>query len=750
MPHLSVITRLKTQLAPLRPLLQRIGEPKRAWLAGCLVLLLTLLLSSNLTPDKVTLQIGDLSPEEIRAHRTVEYISVTETQRLREEAARRVPNVYNEIPYSTSDAMETVRKTFSLVEEAAAPLPSARRAAPPDSALARLKDRLPVAATDTTLRLLLAAPPDSLNALRSATERLVEGAMSEDIRNMPSDLPRARLRISTDARTLPAFSPAERLALADLAGATLRPNRSLDSDRTERLRDDERMSVRPVPRQILRGEILLNKDEPVTAAHIEKLLALGLQKPAFDLSRVVYLGLILAGLIVLFSLYLREYDPKVFNDFHRLLLIAILVAVSVLGLKIGTSVLGLKINSSSIGYLDSLWVCTAAMIVSALVGPHVAVPMAALLAVGTGISLDIELRFVMAAFVSSLAGIYTASHLRDRSSLLRMGATLTGVNLITVLLLSGFAGDIRSSFLEGIGWAFGCGIGSAGLFWFGIAALERPFGVVTHVGLLELCDTNRPILKRLLMEAPGTYHHSMVVANLCEGAAEDVGADPLLTRAMAYYHDIGKLRRPQFFIENQRVENVHDRLNASLSMLVIAAHVRDGLDMARDLRLPPPLLDGIREHHGTGLVTYFYHQAAGEQGPSAELEQQFRYDGPRPQSKETALLMLADSVEAASRVLKKPTPGGIEDLVERIFRSRLNDGQLDECDLTLRDVERISRSFARVLTAMLHTRIDYPKVITTTEAKKALKYAAFDSKSGADAGAEPTPIEDSDRPAVAS
>jgi hypothetical protein len=744
MARITALTLLKSRLAPLRPFLKRMGEPKRLWLGAGLVLALTVLLSSNLIPDKVTLQVGDLSPEELRAHRTVEYISALETQHLRDEAAKRVPNVYDEIPYATSDALENVGKTFRLIADARSPQNPLS-----SSEFARLKRRLPLPLTDATVLLLLNTKPDGLNALKSAAERLVEGAMSDEIRDMPSDLPRVRLKISTDVRGMPGFSPMERVALADIAGSIVRPNRALNSERTERLRDEERLSVRPVPRQILKGEIVLHKDEPVTPDHIEKLLALGLQKPALDWSRVVYLGLILGVLVFMFSLYLRETDSEIYNDFHRLLLLAVLVAVCVLGLKVGTSVLGAKIDSSTVGYLNTLWLATAAMLVSALVGPHVGVAMAALLAVGTGLSLDIEIRFVAAAFVSSLAGIYAASHVRDRSSLVRMGVTLSSVNIVIVVLLSGFGGDLKGNFLSGLTWAIGCGMGSALLFWLGVALLERPFGVVTHVGLLELCDTNRPILKRLLMEAPGTYHHSLVVASLCEGAAETVGADALLVRAMAYYHDIGKLRRPQFFVENQRVENIHDRLNPSLSMLVIAAHVRDGIEMARDLKLPPPIVDGIREHHGTGLVTYFYHQAAGAEGPSPELEHQFRYDGPKPQTKETAILMLADGVEAASRVLQKPTPGQIEDLIGRILHDRLNDGQLDECDLTFRDLDGISQSFSRALTAMLHSRIEYPKVIPAGDAKKALKYASLHPKPDESAGAEPEAVEDTDSAAAA-
>jgi putative nucleotidyltransferase with HDIG domain len=728
----------------LRPYLRRLGDPKRLWLGGLLVLALTVLLSSNLIPDKISLRVGDLSPEEIRAHRSVKYVDIQETQRLRSEAERRVPKIYDEVPYAATDVVQNITETFRIINGERSSSKSS-----PSPALNSLRHRLPINLSDSSLLLLFKSSPDGFYALQKAAERLAGQAMSADLRDAPSDLPAERDRINAEARKLP-FSPSERIAIGELVGNAIKPNQVLNLKKTERLREEERMSVTPVRLTLLRGEVILHKDERVTPEHIEKLQALGLQQPALDWSRVGFLGLVLGVFVYLFSLYLREYQPAVYKDYRRLTLLAVLVTVSVIGLKIGTTILGLKVDSSTIGYLNMLWIATASMLVSVLVGPHVAVTIAALLSVGTGLSLDIELRFVTAALISSLAGIYAASHLRDRSCLVRMGVTLTVTNVAIVLLLSGFGGDLSGTFLLGLGWAAGCGIGTALLFWLGVAVLERPFGVTTHVGLLELCDTNRPILKRLLMEAPGTYHHSLVVASLVESAAEGIGADPLLGRAMAYYHDIGKLRRPQFFVENQRVENMHDRLSPSLSMLVIAAHVRDGYEMGRELRLPPPILDGIREHHGTGLVKYFYHQALGENTPSTELEQQFRYDGPKPQTKETAILMLADGVEAASRVLVKATPGQIEDLVNRLVHERLADGQLDECDLTFRDLETISQLFIRTLTGMLHSRIEYPKVITASEAKKVLRYAAFDSKPKTDERPEPAAAEGSGPTAAAS
>ncbi|MGH7751551.1 MAG: HDIG domain-containing metalloprotein, partial [Gemmatimonadales bacterium] len=247
-----------------------------------------------------------------------------------------------------------------------------------------------------------------------------------------------------------------------------------------------------------------------------------------------------------------------------------------------------------------------------------------------------------------------------------------------------------------------------GIFAIGVLPyLENLFGLVTPIKLLELSNPGHPLLRRLQMEAPGTYHHSVIVANLAEAAADAIGADGLLVRVGTYYHDVGKIRRPVFFVENQiGVENPHERMSPSLSALTVAAHVRDGQDMAREYGLPNSVADFIPEHHGTTLITYFYHQAV-ERGDEPEPAA-FRYEGPKPQTRETAIVMLADAVEAAVRSLPRPTPDRIYEVVRRIIHERLEDGQLDECDLMFRDLEQIAQTFTRVLTGIFHPRIEYP------------------------------------------
>jgi len=260
-------------------------------------------------------------------------------------------------------------------------------------------------------------------------------------------------------------------------------------------------------------------------------------------------------------------------------------------------------------------------------------------------------------------------------------------------LLLGTVNGVASSFLT---------VGA--LHWF-----ESGFKITSSVRLLELSNPNRPLLKRLLMEAPGTYHHSILVGNLAEAAAEAVQADSTLVRVGSMYHDIGKLKRPYFFIENQFTQdNPHDKIAPTLSSLIITSHVKDGLELAKENKLPQQIQDIISQHHGDGLVSFFYHKAL--EGNDEVPEEAFHYDGPKPQTKEAALVALADNVEAAVRSMKQPTPGRVEGLVRKIVKDKLNDGQLDQSDLTFQDLDRIAMAFVRVLSGIFHSRVEYPEL----------------------------------------
>ncbi len=319
-------------------------------------------------------------------------------------------------------------------------------------------------------------------------------------------------------------------------------------------------------------------------------------------------------------------------------------------------------------------------------------------------SFELGILFFVGASVSTVFLV----NVRRRSQIIRAGFIAGLLQMLTWLFIQNFqiANDFNSGiilFINGVA----CGIIVVGL----LPVFEYIFGRITNISLLEMSDFNQPVFKRLMLEAPGTYHHSLVVGNLSEAACEAVSANALLARIGAYYHDIGKIEKAEYFSENQNLgASKHEDLSPSMSKLIIINHVKKGESFAKRYRLNPKIIDFILQHHGTSLVYYFYHRALenGEEN-NAISEEGFRYPGPKPRTKETAIVLLADSVEAASRAIKDPTPGRIEQEVHKIINNKFIDGQLDECELTLKDLEKISGIFIRLLTSIYHSRITYPQ-----------------------------------------
>ena len=320
------------------------------------------------------------------------------------------------------------------------------------------------------------------------------------------------------------------------------------------------------------------------------------------------------------------------------------------------------------------------------------------------------LGFFLYTFVGSLTAIFALVGQKDRATLLKAGAMVGLANLYSIL-----AWSLLSGATESLGFHLLCGLAN-GLFVailsLGLLPLfEYLFEVATDFRLVELCNLNHPLLREMILKAPGTYHHSVVVGTLAEAAAEAIGANTLLCRVGAYYHDIGKMTKPLYFVENQAdAKDRHENLEPSLSSLVIVSHVKAGVELGRAYGLPPAVVEMIPQHHGTRLVTFFYHKAKGTEDPDlgAVQEEKFRYPGPKPQTKEAAILMLADAVEAASRTLTERTPGRFQALVAKIVNAIFTDGQLNECELTFRELRLIEESFVRVLSGIYHHRVDYP------------------------------------------
>ncbi len=471
-------------------------------------------------------------------------------------------------------------------------------------------------------------------------------------------------------------------------------------------------------------QVIIREGDPVDASDLAVLRQLGLLR-----TRAAWPALLGVALAVLFVgamvyCYAFRFRRQLLAQENNLVLLGLIFSFTLLVAKGVTS---LKISAQPevanlIGYLVPL--AGGAMLTAILLDPGLAIFSSFLLSIFVGMMMDGQLSFAVAGFAGCLAGVFGVSSLSDRFGLMRSGLYVALATSSAVLVLGLLEGTPAHLVLIGMGMGLLNGFFSSVLTLGCLPYLETTFGITSHVRLLELANPNQPLLKRLLMEAPGTYHHSILVGNLAEAAAEAVQADPLLVRVGSYYHDIGKLKRPYFFVENQVArDNPHEKIAPSLSTLIITSHVKDGLELGRAYKLPKSILDIIGQHHGTSLVAYFYQRALASERPELVTESDFRYDAVKPQTKEAALVMLADSVEAAVRALQRPTPGRLEGLTRRIIKEKLHDGQLDECDLTFKDLDRVAEAFVQVLTGIFHSRIEYPESLPAEGERRKAKGA---------------------------
>lgn len=680
---------------------------QRLGIATVTIAVLCLVFSGRFIPDKVMLQPGDISPREIRAQRTVRYVDIEETRRLREMAAKQVDTVYEQLPFARVDALRSVKDAFEAITRA-------RGMRPPES-VHWLTQQLPALSAELALAALQ-LPAGDLQKAREAALAQVEAAMQREIRADTTDLAERKRAVQAACTQQLGRGALSQLTAAICASA-LRPNRVPDVARTEALRERERRRVPPVYRTLVAGDVVIRRGERVTDQHIEMFTALGMRNPHLHWASILAILILVTMMVVLASLHIAHYHPRVYNQPRQLWLISVVVALSALGVKLGSGLLGLPLSGVQLGYLTVMSTTMAGMLLAVLVSPHLATLLVGMLAIQSALLMNGDMRFAAISLMSSLVGIYSVWRLHDRYDLLRAGLWISATSLLLTWVLGWMSQETITEMGVGSAWAVLMSVLAVGGFAIFIAVLERPFGAVTHLRLLELSSPEHPLLKELMLRAPGTYAHSIMVSHLADAAAKAIGADSLLARVGCYYHDVGKMRRPEFFVENQRMENVHNRLTPSLSALIIAAHVKDGLDLADQYRLPRPVRDIIAQHHGTSLISFFYQQAlAGCEMHTPVLEQQFRYSGPKPQSKEAGIVMLADAVEAASRSLSRPTPARIKSLVSHIIQEKIADGQLDECTLTFSEVHKIEEAFCRLLGAMLHSRVEYPSSAAITHA----------------------------------
>ena len=522
-------------------------------------------------------------------------------------------------------------------------------------------------------------------------------------------------------------TPDLRNLIVDFAQRLIQPNITLNRSETEKRKKEAYSAVKPIFYKIKSGEMLLREGERVTK---DQLLKLKIYQEGVKNEKVLTncIGSALFILCILMTIYALciHNRPNLNNTKNLLFLASVLITfffISSISESLADPVshyTPFSISADSISY--GIPLAAGAMTTCLFLGIELAIPIAMLIAIGTAIIFKNRFDIFIYFLLNGLMAAYWMQNCRERKVFIKAGLKLGLLNVILVTVVDVYIGGTTIfKLMWDWGFAFSGGVG-AGIVTAGIAPLvEIAFDYTTDIKLLELANLDQPILRRLMLEAPGTYHHSVIIGTMVEAAASEIGANPSLAKVCGYFHDIGKIRKPLYFIENQaNGVNRHDKLAPSMSSLILIAHIKDGVEIAKQNKLGHAIIETIRQSHGTSLISYFYDKAKQLKGENGININDFRYPGPRPQTREAGLVMLADAVEAASRTLSNPTPTRIKGLVQNLINRIFSDGQLDNCELTLKDLHNIAKSFNKILNGIYHHRIEYPEKQFLTNGKQLL------------------------------
>ena len=694
----------------------------------------------GLTPTEFS--VGDIAPRDIKAPRDLLVPDKELTEQKRLEAEKNIASLYDYDPAIGDVIASRVNQVFDSLQAAdSVELPAERQIEELASSFGVQTDRQGLAALKE-----LSSKESNKGLVSQILSQIYQRKIAGNLKLFEADRPQGivyrhfntqietpdNLRhtviglgqlqdLLTKSVRDTSLPDAQKKALNDLIQPMLRPNISYNQNETEARRQEAKEDVQPVLIQVKKGEMIVREGERMSAAQVNRLAALQDETNTVVLWRNAS-GLLLSCFLLVYFAHtfairnIRKYRP----ENRDLVFLAAVFVVHILVLKVSifiSTALGTAlpyIDQNAYYYVFPFAVGT--MLVRIVLNSEISLVFAILSAITTGVLFGNSFVMTMFAFLTSLAGAHWVRHVNERSSLFRAGVRLGLFNvtlLVALHLMTSKAFDLQ--FIYKLGFGFSGGLAAAVMVTGIVPLVESLFRYTTNIKLLELANMNNPVLRDLMVQAPGTYHHSIIVGNLAEAAAENIGVNPLMARVAAYYHDIGKIKKPLYFIENiGGRENRHDKLAPSMSALILMAHVKDGVEMARENRLGRTLTGIIREHHGTSLMKYFYDRAKNKVQPGVEHvdERDYRYAGPKPQTREAGLIMLADAVEAASRTLADPTPARIQGMVQKIINNIFIDGQLDECELTLKDIHNIAKSFNMVLGGIFHYRIDYPEPVS--------------------------------------
>jgi len=682
-------------------------------LLGCTVVLCAMFLLA-ITPQRYDLKVGDISPTTITASKDV--VDEISTTRQREAAAQQVEPTYifkEDVAGEVKQNLTTILSQVSAVQQYGSKL--LEQAYPGDAAAQKshkfTDEELKYARTlltqlnlaDYQLKTLLQSTVEQIANVRVNLTAAVENALNTTIREGYVNETIQYLQQMTAYKT-------EMNLLQNVVTPILRkviqPNMVIDQEATEKLREEARAAVDPVIYK--QGQNIVLARERVTANQLTMLRSLGLLDDD-NVDVMMYVGgvlLVLIGMAVLIT-GLLLFDRETLHSPKRLIILSL-----ILSLTMGLCIVGRLVHS----YFTP--VLLAAMMITGLINAQagiagslsMSVLVSALVAGSDSTYGAAMVHILFTAFIGGLIAVFIIRKKPYRQQVLLSGFATALGNMLIILSIGFMTNTSVADVFANALWSAGGALISAILCIALDPVFESVFKLATATKLLELSNPNHPLLRRLLIEAPGTYHHSIIVANLAEAAAEAVGGNPLLARAGAYFHDIGKLKRPMYFKENQMGENPHEHTNPYVSAAIVTAHTRDGLIMAQQAHLPQEIQSIIAQHHGDTPVAWFYHKATQlADGQPVDIAD-FRYDGKRPSTIESAVIMLADTVEAAVRSMSDPTPESIRAFIAKLIAGKLDDGQLSNAPLTLKDITKISDAFATVLQGVFHERIEYPTI----------------------------------------
>lgn len=677
----------------------------KRWLIYIAVFLMTyLLLLTSIAPKKHNLSVGDIAPVDIKA--PIDTIDEMATQEKVQEAIAKAKEdkQYSVKSEVKTQAIENVNKLFSKI---LSEISSSKEA---KDKLTEVKKVEAFKLSDDEYNTLLALSASQVSDVQTIAVNTLEEVYAKNIEDNNYEALQNARNIALEELQSNNLDMALEDCLTTIVYSQIKPNFFIDTEKTEeKIKEAEKSVQKEI---IKKNQIIVKEGEPVTERQIEILEELGLLSNGITKSNVSsFLALAVLVALILFIQFSYIYKERsdVFKSTKLITLISS-INIIVLGLSMGLNIISPYI----------IPVVCGAILMTILIDYRISLVTNLLNLIFISIIVGFNPSIILLSILSIILGSTAVKKVQQRNDIIYSTgyiAVIIGVLALTIGMIS--SNNLKENFIQ-TGYTL-IGVVLSGILAVGLLPFfESIFDVVTNIKLLELSNPNQPLMKKLIMEAPGTYHHSMMVANLAEAAAELVGGNPVIARVGAYYHDIGKTKRPYFFGENQIArDNPHDKITPNLSTLIILSHTKDGLEMAKEQKIPKVIQDIIVQHHGTTLVKYFYFKAKKEaENPDEIKEEDFRYPGPIPNTKEAGILMLADSVEASVRSITDPTKGKIEEMVNNIINDKLNNRQLVDCDLTLKDVEIIRKSFLKTLDGIYHHRIEYPSEAKTKKEVK--------------------------------